>query len=258
MENKRLPDNPPPGNATPAEGRRRVRGSKFLATGLLGLSSWAACADRLDDTAGSRFDRAHLSQTHLALNGLPHCRARLPQTDGKIGMRKKMNLNAWRLRVIGYGRPGRVEEFTMADVRALPRVDMLAEFRCREGWSTVVQWSGVRLADFLRQHPLATRSGLPADPANPSADLAPYVSLMTPDEEYYVGLDIKSALHPQTLLAYEMNGQPLTEAHGAPLRLVMPLKYGVKSLKRIGIISFGGLRPADYWTEMGYDWDAGH
>jgi DMSO/TMAO reductase YedYZ molybdopterin-dependent catalytic subunit len=67
-----------------------------------------------------------------------------------------------------------------------------------------------------------------------------------------------SALHPQTLLCYEMGGQPLTPDHGAPLRLVIPVKYGIKNLKQIGTIRFTDHRPADYWAERGYDWYAGH
>ena len=67
-----------------------------------------------------------------------------------------------------------------------------------------------------------------------------------------------SALHPQTLLCYEMDGQPLTPEHGAPIRLVIPVKYGFKSIKRIGTIRFTDRRPADYWAEQGYDWYAGH
>ena len=70
--------------------------------------------------------------------------------------------------------------------------------------------------------------------------------------------DMASALHPQTLLCYEMNGRPLTPAHGAPLRLVIPIKYGIKNLKQIGTIQFTDERPADYWAERGYDWYAGH
>ncbi len=65
-------------------------------------------------------------------------------------------------------------------------------------------------------------------------------------------------LHPQTLLCYEMQGAPLTLAHGAPLRLVTPLKYGVKHLKRIGVLRFMDARPEDYWAERGYDWYIGH
>jgi DMSO/TMAO reductase YedYZ molybdopterin-dependent catalytic subunit len=67
-----------------------------------------------------------------------------------------------------------------------------------------------------------------------------------------------SAVHPQTLLCYEMDGRPLTPEHGAPLRLVIPVKYGIKNLKQIGTIRFTDVRPADYWAERGYDWYAGH
>ena len=65
-------------------------------------------------------------------------------------------------------------------------------------------------------------------------------------------------MHSQSLLAYEINGEPLSPMHGAPLRLVCPLKYGVKSIKRIGAIQFVNERPADYWAERGYDWYLGH
>ena len=74
-----------------------------------------------------------------------------------------------------------------------------------------------------------------------------------PDDGYYVGMNLPSILHPQTLLAYEMNGAPLTLQHGAPLRLVTTTKYGIKQTKRIT-----DERPADYWGERGYDWYSGH
>jgi DMSO/TMAO reductase YedYZ molybdopterin-dependent catalytic subunit len=81
--------------------------------------------------------------------------------------------------------------------------------------------------------------------------------MVTPDKEYYVGLDMPGAMHPQTLLAWEMGGAPLEPDHGAPLRLSMPVKYGIKNIKRIGRIEFTDKRPADYWAEQGYDWFAG-
>jgi DMSO/TMAO reductase YedYZ molybdopterin-dependent catalytic subunit len=85
-----------------------------------------------------------------------------------------------------------------------------------------------------------------------------YVSLETPDRGYYVGLDRDSAMHPQTLLCYEMGGVSLSLEHGAPLRLAIPVKYGIKNIKRIGTIRFTDTRPPDYWAERGYDWYAGH
>jgi DMSO/TMAO reductase YedYZ molybdopterin-dependent catalytic subunit len=81
---------------------------------------------------------------------------------------------------------------------------------------------------------------------------------VTSDEGYYVGFDIPSILHPQTLLAYEMNGAPLTLEHGAPLRLATPTKYGIKQIKRIGRIEYTDKRPRDFWAERGYDWYSGH
>ena len=82
--------------------------------------------------------------------------------------------------------------------------------------------------------------------------------LETDGREYYVGLDMQSAMHPQTLLAYELNDQPLTWQHGAPLRLAIPVKYGIKNIKRVASIRYTSVRPADYWAERGYDWYAGH
>ena len=68
---------------------------------------------------------------------------------------------------------------------------------------------------------------------------------------------MKSMLSPQTLLAYEMNGAPLSLANGAPLRLAISNKYGVKNLKRIGVIRFADSKFPDYWGEKGYDWFIG-
>jgi DMSO/TMAO reductase YedYZ molybdopterin-dependent catalytic subunit len=109
----------------------------------------------------------------------------------------------------------------------------------------------------MTQFGLATRSGRALDPERNPHDLFPYVYLATPDSSYHVGLDMASALHPQTLLCDTMNGQPLTREHGAPLRLYLAVKYGYKSLKRLALIRFQDKRPSDYWAARGYDWYAG-
>jgi DMSO/TMAO reductase YedYZ molybdopterin-dependent catalytic subunit len=133
----------------------------------------------------------------------------------------------------------------LADVQMLPRVEMITNLCCIEGWNTIAHWTGVRFSDFLQKY------------TPPGRSLPKYVYMATPDEEYYVGLDMKSAIHPQTLLAWDLNGQPLAPEHGAPLRLVIPVKYGIKNIKRIGLIRLTDKRPADYWAENGYDWFAG-
>jgi DMSO/TMAO reductase YedYZ molybdopterin-dependent catalytic subunit len=135
---------------------------------------------------------------------------------------------------------------------------MTTELKCIEGWSVVVNWAGCRLIDFAAAFSPETRNGTASDVRNRPRDLVRYVGLETPDGGYYVGMDMASALHPQTLLCYEMNGEPLSIEHGAPLRLVTTVKYGIKSIKRIGRITFTDDRPRDFWAERGYDWYAGH
>ena len=179
------------------------------------------------------------------------------RVNGDIGLDDLIDLNAWRLSVAGLANHDDPVELTLDSIKKLPRTEMTIEFKCIEGWSVVTQWAGARFSDFMAAYPPATMSGDPLDLAGDPEDLPPYVEMATPGGDYYVGLDMESMLHPQTLLAYEMNNAPLTQAHGAPLRLVTPVKYGVKSLKRIGTISYGVSRPADYWAEQGYDWYAG-
>src|SRR5690606_23394653 len=125
-------------------------------------------------------------------------------------------------------------------------------------WSMIVTWTGARLADFMAAYPPATRDGSPPAVRRHPERLPRFVALETPGRGYYVGLDLASALHPQTLLAYEINGRPLPWEHGAPLRLALPIAYGVKRLKRIGTLRYTDVRPADYWAERGYDWYLGH
>ena len=174
-------------------------------------------------------------------------RAVAPRVNGRVGLDAATDAKSWTVQVIGKTD----QRVPLAAIKELPAYEMTTELKCVEGWSSIVRWKGARLADFL------TKYGSPSS----------YVGLSTPGnaahskgnaDHYYVGLDRPSALHPQTLLCYEMNGQPLTEGHGAPLRLVSTVKYGYKCIKRIGVIELSENRPADYWAERGYDWYAGH
>lgn len=143
------------------------------------------------------------------------------------------------------GTPGLL--LTMEDVLKLPRYELVTQFKCIEGWSQIVHWAGVRMVDFIDAYPPALVDG--KEPQ--------YVYMETPDGDYYTGYDLHVCRHPQTLLVTEMMGAPLTQYHGAPLRLHMPVKYGYKQIKRIGIIRYTDDKPDDYWTKLGYDWYAG-
>ena len=165
--------------------------------------------------------------------------------NGDIGIEEEVEADSWKLLVDGGNDENLATEgLTLDAIKSLPRVEMVTELKCIEGWSQILQWAGARFSDFAEKYGPGSRTE--------------YVSMETPDHGYYVGLDMDSALHPQTLLAYEMNDAPLTSAHGAPLRLVIPVKYGIKNIKRIGTIRFTDRRPTDYWAERGYDWYAGH
>lgn len=189
-----------------------------------------------------QFARDFFRRSRLAPS-FPPARIEKPRVNGREGLGDDFDPAAWKLQVEGLAASDDPVTLTLDQIRSLPRTEMITELKCIEGWSYVARWRGARLVD------LAARF-------RPSDD-ARYVSLETPDGGYYVGLDLASALHPQTLLCYEMNGRPLAPEHGAPLRLAIPVKYGVKNLKRIGTIRFTSRRPPDYWAERGYDWYAG-
>ena len=162
--------------------------------------------------------------------------------NGDIGLDDDLDDTGWKVKVQSDTVPEM--QVSLAAIQALPKIDMITKFCCIEGWSRIAHWSGARFSDFTKKY-------------MPEGSTFKYVSMTTPSEDYYVGLDMKSALHPQTLLAYEKDGQPLPDDHGAPLRLVIPVKYGIKNLKRIGSIEYTNDRPDDYWAEYGYDWFSG-
>lgn len=133
---------------------------------------------------------------------------------------------------------------SMAEIQQMPLTSMVIRHVCVEGWAAIVQWGGLRLRDIISQ-------------AQPHANVR-YVYFDSADG-YYESWDIASALHPQTLMAYQKNGQPLSIYNGAPLRLASPIKLGYKLSKwvtRIRLVS--NLMPGrGYWEDKGYEWFAG-
>lgn len=188
-------------------------------------------------TNGLLFSDSHHAPEYEASRAMPI------KKNGEIGLDDDLDMSSWELEVTPYNSQAKTE-LKMDDIYKLPRSEHTTEFKCIEGWSTIVHCAGTRLSDFTARYAAGS-------------ERARYVGLETPDKEYFVGLDMPSALHPQTLLCYEMNGKPLEDAHGAPLRLIVPVKYGIKSLKRIGQITYSDEPPADYWAQSGYDYYAG-
>jgi DMSO/TMAO reductase YedYZ molybdopterin-dependent catalytic subunit len=265
------PKRPPLLSGADAEQKmRRLTRRSFLtgaAAALVGLGAWrwVATAPPEDDVPWPL--RRVLRFNERLTQGLGSPRGLAPvfpaedlrgtaRTNGLIGLEDEVDGAGWQVSVQHEGRRAG-QTIRLADIQALPRFDQGSELKCVEGWSQVMHFGGVRFLDFVTRFGLATRSGQAPDPAGNPQDLFRYVYLATPDEDYYVGLDMASALHPQTMLCDAMNWQPLNRGHGAPLRLYVPVKYGYKSLKRIGLIRFQDERPSDYWARRGYDWYAG-
>jgi len=155
-------------------------------------------------------------------------------------------LAGWKLRLLGLA-SGQVEEIALADlVGRHRRRDQITRLVCVEGWSAVAWWGGLRFADLLRSFPPAPEARWAALRSSVNLD-----GRGQPDP-YYVSLDLDTARHPQTLLATHFAGRPLGVDHGAPLRLLAPMKLGLKNIKAITEIEYTSYEPPDYWNERGY------
>lgn len=208
---------------------------------------------RVLDT-NEKIARTYFSDTHLVPTFPKQEAAQNARVNGFDGIKTPIPED-WKLQV-DRGNNSEPLLLTVEDVKALPKHEIVYEFKCIEGWSQKQYWGGARLSDFMERYKLGTKDGNAPSPEN-TANLFKHIGMETPDKGYYVGIDMESALHPQTLLAYELNGQPINAPHGAPLRLIIPVKYGVKNLKRIGRIFFSDTRPRDFWAERGYDYYVG-
>ncbi len=190
-----------------------------------------------------KFFAAIFSQTKLAKPYAKKDAVTNVRVNGNYGMTDNFDATTWKLHLVKS--PGDTLFISLDELKKLPKTELIFDFKCIEGWSQVTHWGGVMFTDFVAKYNLKNETALN------------YTGLLTPNNEYYVGIDNESMLHPQTILCYEMNGKPLPTNQGYPLRLIIPVKYGVKHLKRIGTMFFSNTRPKDYWFERGYDYYCG-
>jgi len=143
---------------------------------------------------------------------------------------------------------------SLADLKALPSRTQITRHDCVEGWSAIAKWKGVRLEEIMKK-------------VRPAAE-AKYIVFRCMDTDsdgsnYYESIDLADAMHPQTILAYEMNDQPLPVENGAPLRLRIENQLGYKHAKYIRGLEFVaslqtiGSGKGGYWEDQGYEWYAG-
>lgn len=166
--------------------------------------------------------------------------------------------SGWRIYTIGNSMPDpdpaafrltidglvqRPVSLSLDDLKAMPRADQVSDFHCVTGWSvTGVRWGGVRIGDLLE------RVG--------ARDTAHGLRFVSAEVPYDDSLSLDQALLPDTMLAYEMDGGPISRPHGAPLRLVVPQMYGYKSVKWVEHIELEPAPQAGFWEQHGYDVDA--
>jgi DMSO/TMAO reductase YedYZ molybdopterin-dependent catalytic subunit len=158
----------------------------------------------------------------------------------------------WRLKVDGLVE--RPTALSLAELRTLPARTQITRHDCVEGWSAIGKWTGAQLG------PLLQSVGLKPE--------ARYLIFHCADKlgrtgNYYESIDLIDAFHPQTILAYDMNGAPLTEPYGAPIRLRVERQLGYKHAKYIerieAVSSFAMIRGGrgGFWEDLGYEWYAG-
>jgi sulfoxide reductase catalytic subunit YedY len=147
----------------------------------------------------------------------------------------------WRLRIEGLVQQRL--ELTYDELLVLPRAEQVSDFHCVTGWSVEdVRWAGVRFDDLLaKARPLPGAGAL---------------SFYSAEKPYVDSLTLEQANAPDAMLAYEMDGKPLTRPHGAPARVVMPKMYGYKNVKWVERIVVTREPLVGYWEERGYDADA--
>ena len=219
-------------HATPPGRDRRIGRGVFLATVVGGLTSlyWGKAA------------WGHVSHE---LGGVESAVPILPTGGWRIytvaATMPTFDPATWRLRVSGL-----VEqplELGYDELRALPQASQVSVFHCVTGWTVNgVHWRGVRFKDLLaKARPL------------PGAHALQFVSAEQPYIDY---LTLDQALLPDAMLAWEMDGKPLSREHGAPVRVVIPDMYGYKNVKWVAEINLVSRAGSGYWENLGYDRDA--
>jgi DMSO/TMAO reductase YedYZ molybdopterin-dependent catalytic subunit len=137
----------------------------------------------------------------------------------------------------------RPQSFTLARLRSFERAEQVSDFHCVTGWTVSdVRWAGFRISELL-------------DAVGPKRNVHA-VRFVSAEQPYEDLLTLEQALLPDVMLAYEMDGKPLSRPHGAPLRLVIPDMYGYKNVKWLTHIELVERPRAGYWEQHGYDVNA--
>lgn len=162
-----------------------------------------------------------------------------------------LDTSNWTIKVGGMvDNPG---EYTLDElVGDLPQEERIYRFRCVEAWSMVVPWNGVELADVLNKVGVQSGGNYVAFETVVQPENMPGVRRNVIPFPYKEGLRMDEAMHPLTMLATGIYGEPLANQNGAPIRLVVPWKYGFKSIKSIVSINVVAEQPETTWKDINF------
>ena len=162
---------------------------------------------------------------------------------------RTLRTSPWTVAVGGAcARPGKLSLDDL--VKGLTPQERVYRLRCVEGWSMVIPWLGVPLADVLKRFQPTSKARYVAFTTLADPRQMPGIAYRSINWPYREGLRIDEAMHPLTILATGLYGKPLPQQNGAPLRLVVPWKYGFKSIKSIVAIDFVEKRPPTAWNDL--------
>jgi DMSO/TMAO reductase YedYZ molybdopterin-dependent catalytic subunit len=199
---------------------------KPLLKAGLSLSDWVS---------GKMFRTSHLAPTFADTELTPFNKFPI---NGYDVADPGVDFDKWNLSVSGaVQKPG---NYILAQIQSLPKFSQNTRHVCVEGWDVIGNFGGVRLSDFLRMI---------------GADTTARFVYVECADDYYETIDMETSLHPQTMLCFEMYGQPLTREHGAPLRLTIPTKVGYKQAKYLTELKVTNvLQRVGYWEDQGYSY----
>lgn len=171
------------------------------------------------------------------------------------------NFANWRLKIDGL--VSNPMSLSVAELRRLPSRTQITKHDCVEGWTAIGMWTGVQLGLLLKAAGMASHARYAVFHCIDNLTGEPAKGGRQSPGQYYESVDLVDAFHPQTLIAYNLNGKALDVAHGAPLRLRVERQLGYKQAKYIQRIeitdSFAGIAGGrgGYWEDRGYEWYAG-
>src|SRR6056297_3755909 len=219
--------------------RRQWITAAAAGLGLAGIGGRAAAAQQLDGREANSWEEITSYNNYYEFG---------TGKDDPYKNARRLKIDPWTVRIDGMvDRPG---DYDFDDIMAKMTIEeRLYRFRCVEAWSMVIPWNGFELADLLQWVGVQSSARYVAFETAMRPDEMPGLSSPVIDWPYVEGLRLDEAMHPLTIMATGIYGRDIAKQNGAPMRLVVPWKYGFKSIKSIVRISLVEDEPPTAWNK---------